>query len=80
MLTYLHKCISLHTLGGTEDNDGMFDVTKESFDGTEVCELVGLFILNDLAHNTEQTTLDSTRTMDSPFSRTQQDLIGFPPG
>ena len=28
----------------------MFDVTMGSFDGTEVCELVRLFILNDLAN------------------------------
>ena len=33
-----------------KDNDGMFDVTMGSFDGTEVCELVRLFILNDLAN------------------------------
>ena len=33
-----------------KDNDDMFDVTMGSFDGAEVCELVGLFILNDLAN------------------------------
>ena len=33
-----------------KDNDGMFDVTMGSFDGAEACELVGLFILNDLAN------------------------------
>ena len=33
-----------------KDNDGMFDVTMGSFDGAEVCKLVGLFILNDLAN------------------------------
>jgi hypothetical protein len=27
----------------------MFDVTMESFDGAEVCELVGSFILNELS-------------------------------
>ena len=27
----------------------MFDVTMGSFDGAEVCELVGLFILNELS-------------------------------
>ena len=30
------------------NNDSMFDVTMGSFDGAEICELVGLFILNDL--------------------------------
>ena len=33
-----------------KDNDGMFDITMESFDGAEVCKLVGLIILNALAH------------------------------
>ena len=31
-------------------NDGLFDVTMGSFDGAGVCDLVGLFILNDLAN------------------------------
>ena len=31
-----------------KDNDDKFGVTMGSFDGAEVCELVGLFILNDL--------------------------------
>jgi len=31
-----------------KDNDNMFDVTMGSHDGAEVCELVGLFILNNL--------------------------------
>ena len=33
-----------------KDNDDLFDVTMGSFDGSEVCELVGLFILNDLTN------------------------------
>ena len=33
-----------------KDNDGMLDATMGSFDGAELCELVGLFILNDLAN------------------------------
>ena len=31
-------------------NNSSFDVTMGSYDGTEVCELVGLFILNDLCN------------------------------
>ena len=31
-------------------NNSSFDVTMGSFDGAEVCELVGLFILNDLCN------------------------------
>ena len=33
-----------------KDNDGMFDKTMGSFDSAGVCELVRLFILNDLAN------------------------------
>ena len=38
----------------------LFDVSMGSFDGAEVCELVGLFLLNRLAHefnNRENTGL-----------------------
>ena len=31
-------------------NDNMFDVTMGSFDGAEICELVGLYILNILSN------------------------------
>ena len=31
------------------DNDSLFDVTMGSYDGAEICELVGLFILNQLS-------------------------------
>ena len=46
------KSILLHNRSPwvKKDNDGVFDVTMGSFDGAEVCELVGLFILNDLAN------------------------------
>ena len=30
------------------NNDGLFDVTMGSYDGAEVCELVGLYILDQL--------------------------------
>ena len=33
-----------------KDNESMFDVTMGSYDGAEVCELVGLFILNILCN------------------------------
>jgi hypothetical protein len=32
-----------------EDSEGLFDVTMASHDGAEICELVGLFILNHLS-------------------------------
>ena len=31
-----------------ENNSNLFDVTMGSYDGAEICELVGLFILNHL--------------------------------
>ena len=31
-----------------KDVEELFDITKGSFDGAEVCELVGLFMLNKL--------------------------------
>ena len=32
-----------------KDSNSLFDVTMGSYDGAEICELVGLFILNKLA-------------------------------
>ena len=32
-----------------KDNDDLFDVTMGIFDGAEVCKLIGLSILNNLA-------------------------------
>ena len=31
------------------DNNSLFDITMGSYDGAEICELVGLFILNQLS-------------------------------
>ena len=41
---------------GKKDTKGTFDVTMGSYDGAEVCELVGAYILNTLAtkHDKEQ--------------------------
>ena len=50
IIQHAHK--SLIFMGVTpwvkQDTDSMFDVTMGSFDGAEICELVGLFILNKL--------------------------------
>ena len=32
-----------------KNNDSMFDVTIGSFDGAEICDLVGLYLLHHLA-------------------------------
>ena len=32
-----------------KNHSSMFDVTMDSFDGADVCELVGLFLLNNLS-------------------------------
>ena len=45
-----------------------------NFDGAEVCQLVRLFILNDLV-NKYGTKSDSSRTTNSPFLRTPQEKI-----
>ena len=37
-------------LAWTKKNSNMFDITMGSFDGAEVCELVGLFLLNGLCN------------------------------
>ena len=46
------KSILFHkrSLRVKKDNDDLFDVTMGSFDGVEVCKLIGLSILNDLAN------------------------------
>ena len=36
-------------MGKRNNQQSLFDVTMESYDGAEVCELVGLFLLNKLA-------------------------------
>ena len=48
-LLYTHLYTHLYSiLIFTLYTDSVFDVTMGSFDGAEVCELVGLFILNSL--------------------------------
>ena len=56
MIVYLYKVASQQSLLFTNDStwvkkgdDPSFDVTMGSFDGAEVCELVGLYILNILS-------------------------------
>lgn len=43
----------------------MFDVTMGSYDGAKVCELVGLFILNELSKTLGKDTLH--RILDEQF-------------
>ena len=42
----------------------LFDVTMEVFDGTEVCEAVGTFLLYQLSRNYDKKILVYTGTMD----------------
>jgi len=48
-----HACKSFLFHGNTpwvkKSNNSMFDVTMGSYDGAEICDLVGLFLLHDLA-------------------------------
>ena len=45
-----------------KQNDSLFDVTMGSFDGAEVCELVGLYILNPSLQSSAKIALDFTET------------------
>ena len=45
-----------------KDGNGLFDVTMGSYDGAEVCELVGMFALAQLPQKYIEKTLDSTET------------------
>ena len=53
IIYHARKALLFH--GGTSwvkrNNNSMFDVTMGSFDGAEICDLVGLFLLQDLAKN-----------------------------
>ena len=42
----------------------LFDVTMGAYDGAEVCELVGLFLLNMLSNKFDKTILAYTEMMD----------------
>ena len=57
-----------------KDNSS-FDVTMGSYDGAEVCELVGLFILNGLGstYGKENIGLYSIETTDWQYSKTPRD-------
>ena len=39
------------------DKDGLFDVSMGSFDGAEICELVGAFLLNKLAESIDKDSI-----------------------
>ena len=50
-------------------NTNLFDVAMGAYDGAEVCELVGLFLLNSLANKFDKTVLDYTETTYLPYSK-----------
>ena len=39
-------------------NNSLFDVTMRSYDGAEICELVGLYVLNRLSTVIDQSAAD----------------------
>ncbi len=45
-------------------SNSLFDVTMGSYDGAEIYELVGLFILNNLVKNLAKKTSAYTEMMD----------------
>ena len=44
------KSLLYHNNTPWTKNSGQFDVTMGSYDGAEVCELVGLYILSQMQH------------------------------
>ena len=42
-------CFSTSNKPGSKNESGLFDVTMGAYDGAEVCELVGIFILYQLS-------------------------------
>ena len=53
-----------------KDSNGDFDVTMGSYDGAEVCELVGLFMLNELSKSLTKITLGHIEMMDYLYLKT----------
>ena len=43
------------------DNNGDFDVTMGSYDGAELCELAGLFMLNELSKKFDKDNIELYR-------------------
>ena len=47
-----HSCKSILFKNGTilfeKNNDTLFDITMDSFHGAEICELVGLYLLDNI--------------------------------
>ena len=41
-----------------KDSNGDFDVAMESYDGAEVCELAGLFMLNELSKRFDKDNIE----------------------
>ena len=48
----------------------LFDVSMGAYDGAEVCEFIGIFLLNLLGRQCDSKTLVYKRTMDCQFLRT----------
>ena len=67
MLFVYFLCLNV-ALCCESQSDVVLDVTMGSYDGAEVCELVGLFILNDLCNEYGRITSVCIETTDSPFS------------
>ena len=49
-----HSSSITENRGFKNNNSNLFDVTMGSYDGAEICELVGLFILNPPRKNVWQ--------------------------
>jgi hypothetical protein len=53
--------------------ESLFDVTMGSYDGAEVCELVGLYLLHQMREKFSSLTLDYTAMMASVCTKSYPD-------
>ena len=60
---------------GQKDTSIEFGVTMGSYDGAEVCEVVGLFMLDMLSKSFEKILSVYTETMVCQFLETMTDII-----
>ena len=56
-------------------NINLFHVAMGSYDGAEVCEIVGLFLLNNFANKFDKIVLANIETMDLLYSKISMAIL-----
>ena len=56
-------------------NINLFNVAMGSYDGAEVCEIVGLFLLNNFANKFDKIVLANIETMDLLYSKISMAIL-----